>query len=297
MSTAEAEEAAALASRGYVGMSEVCSSSYPGTTGVKFGLAEEVEEEELELGLSLGTNKPAGGGAGKGEVPWGEYCRILTADDLPSMGPRASPLSSSSSVSSSSSPIADGVQGGVHETKKTANNPPSQTVVGWPPIRAHRMNNLVSQCKDNTSSQAALIGHKKALFQNIKKNERKESICCKETEMKGRLVGNSCFVKVNMDGDPIGRKVDLSSHPSYETLALALEAMFFDPTLTLGVSDDPRTSKLLDGSSGFALTYEDKDGDWMLVGDVPWRLFLNTVKRLRIMRTADARGLGKLNVR
>lgn len=30
-------------------------------------------------------------------------------------------------------------------------------------------------------------------------------------------------------------------------------------------------SKLLDGSSEFVLTYEDRDGDWMLVGDVPWR--------------------------
>jgi len=29
-------------------------------------------------------------------------------------------------------------------------------------------------------------------------------------------------------------------------------------------------SKLLDGSSKFVLTYEDKEGDWMLVGDVPW---------------------------
>lgn len=31
-----------------------------------------------------------------------------------------------------------------------------------------------------------------------------------------------------------------------------------------------KASKLLDGSSEFVLTYEDKDGDWMLVGDVPW---------------------------
>lgn len=31
-----------------------------------------------------------------------------------------------------------------------------------------------------------------------------------------------------------------------------------------------RCPKLLDSSSEFVLTYEDKDGDWMLVGDVPW---------------------------
>lgn len=34
-----------------------------------------------------------------------------------------------------------------------------------------------------------------------------------------------------------------------------------------------RGLKLLDGSSGYSLTYEDKDGDWMLAGDVPWRYY------------------------
>ncbi|XP_048428293.1 auxin-responsive protein IAA31 isoform X2 [Pyrus x bretschneideri] len=32
------------------------------------------------------------------------------------------------------------------------------------------------------------------------------------------------------------------------------------------------------------LTYQDQDGDWMLVGDVPWEIFLTTVKRLKITR-------------
>lgn len=40
------------------------------------------------------------------------------------------------------------------------------------------------------------------------------------------------FVKVNMDGLPIGRKVDLSSHNCYETLAKILEEMFFKSTKT-----------------------------------------------------------------
>lgn len=35
-------------------------------------------------------------------------------------------------------------------------------------------------------------------------------------------------------------------------------------------ADGVKASKLWDGSSEFALTYEDKDGDLMLVGDVPW---------------------------
>lgn len=35
--------------------------------------------------------------------------------------------------------------------------------------------------------------------------------------------------------------------------------------------------RLLDGSSDFVLTYEDKEGDWMLVGDVPWEYVLLTI--------------------
>ncbi|KAJ8511889.1 hypothetical protein OPV22_002323 [Ensete ventricosum] len=274
-----------MVGKDYVGISEVSSSSYPGSAGVGCGMEEE---EELELGLSLGTKKAVGGGG----TPWAEYCRILTAEDLPSMGSRASPLSSSSSVSSSSSPTAGGERCSGREAKKISNNPPSQMVVGWPPIRAYRMNSLVNQSKENTSAHAAITSTHKKASQNIKNKKTGERICCKEIEKKGRSSVNSLFVKVNLDGDPIGRKVDLSSHPSYETLALALEAMFLRQTLlSSSIYNGPRTSKLLDGSSGFIITYEDKDGDWMLVGDVPWGMFLSTVKRLRIMKTSDASGL------
>ncbi|KAK8623747.1 hypothetical protein V6N13_065110 [Hibiscus sabdariffa] len=44
--------------------------------------------------------------------------------------------------------------------------------------------------------------------------------------------------------------------------------------------------------SDYAPTYEDKDGDWMLVGDVPWEMFITSCKRLRIMKGSEARGLG-----
>ncbi|KAJ0970250.1 hypothetical protein J5N97_023127 [Dioscorea zingiberensis] len=91
-----------------------------------------------------------------------------------------------------------------------------------------------------------------------------------------------------MNGDPIGRKVDLNAHNSYDTLAHTLSGHVF--------TYDLKASKMLDGSSGFSLTYEDRDGDWMLVGDVPWGMFLSTVKRLRIMRTSDTNGLGELGI-
>jgi auxin-responsive protein IAA len=98
------------------------------------------------------------------------------------------------------------------------------------------------------------------------------------------------FVKVNMDGVGIGRKVDMRAHSSYENLAQTLEEMFFGMTGTT-CREKVKPLRLLDGSSDFVLTYEDKEGDWMLVGDVPWRMFINSVKRLRIMGTSEASGL------
>lgn len=94
-------------------------------------------------------------------------------------------------------------------------------VVGWPPIRSYRKNNI----------QMA----KKGGDQN---NE------------KGGL-----FVKVSMDGAPYLRKVDLNMYKGYRELREGLDAMFkCFPT----------------AKDEFAIAYEDKDSDLMLVGDVPW---------------------------
>ncbi|KAG7013460.1 Auxin-responsive protein IAA13, partial [Cucurbita argyrosperma subsp. argyrosperma] len=83
--------------------------------------------------------------------------------------------------------------------------------------------------------------------------------------------GHLGFVKVNVDGVVIGRKVDINAHSCYETLALMLEDMFFKSDGKSGDKEQgQKLSKLLDGSSEFVLTYEDREGDWMLVGDVPW---------------------------
>lgn len=64
------------------------------------------------------------------------------------------------------------------------------------------------------------------------------------------------FVKVSMDGAPYLRKVDLNMYKGYRELREGLDAMFkcFPTTM----------------EDEFAITYEDKDGDLMLVGDVPW---------------------------
>ncbi|KAK7243165.1 hypothetical protein RIF29_37953 [Crotalaria pallida] len=97
--------------------------------------------------------------------------------------------------------------------------------------------------------------------------------------------GNGIFVKVSMDGAPYLRKIDLKLYGGYSELLKALETMF---KLTIGEYSEREGYK----GSEYAPTYEDKDGDWMLVGDVPWDMFMSTCKRLRIMKGSEARGLG-----
>lgn len=134
---------------------------------------------------------------------------------------------------------------------------PKSQVVGWPPIRSYRKNTLAAHPKPAGDE--------------------------------GQI-----FVKVNMDGVPIGRKVDLNAYTCYEGLLLALEEMFQPQGASqgsIGRENDAKPLHLLNGSE-LVLTYEDKDGDWMLVGDVPWGMFVDTVRRLRIMRGSEATGLG-----
>ncbi|KAJ8631016.1 hypothetical protein MRB53_024339 [Persea americana] len=105
------------------------------------------------------------------------------------------------------------------------------------------------------------------------------------------------YVKVNMDGVIIGRKVCIFDHTDYSGLALELEHMF-GRQYASGL-------RLLDNDSGFSLFYQDRNEKWRTVGDVPWNLpderavdqrkavqlkwltyqerdFIDSVKRLRI---------------
>ncbi|KAF8689954.1 hypothetical protein HU200_002603 [Digitaria exilis] len=93
---------------------------------------------------------------------------------------------------------------------------------------------------------------------------------------RSRACGGATYVKVKKEGDAIGRKVDLSLHASYGELLATLRRMF----PTTGSQDD----KEISSSTGrVVVTYEDGEGDWMLVGDVPWDDFARSVKRLKIL--------------
>ncbi|KAI3443868.1 hypothetical protein Pfo_000533 [Paulownia fortunei] len=65
----------------------------------------------------------------------------------------------------------------------------------------------------------------------------------------------SMYVKVKMEGIGIARKVDLSIHHSYQSLTATLVAMF---------------GKCQENVKMYKLTYQDREGDWLLAGDVPW---------------------------
>ncbi|GMJ01173.1 indole-3-acetic acid inducible 4, AUXIN INDUCIBLE 2-11 [Hibiscus trionum] len=107
---------------------------------------------------------------------------------------------------------------------------------------------------------------------------------CIQNTKKNKGEGTGMYVKVSMDGAPYLRKIDLRVYKSYPQLLKALETMF---KLTIGEYSEREGYN----GSDYAPTYEDKDGDWMLVGDVPWEMFVCCCKRLRIMKGSEARGI------
>ncbi|TXG69158.1 hypothetical protein EZV62_004093 [Acer yangbiense] len=109
---------------------------------------------------------------------------------------------------------------------------------------------------------------------------RKNSFNEKDQQLKT----SKMYVKVSMDGAPFLRKIDLGMYKDYSDLAMTLEKLFD----CFGMSEALKDAD----SSEYVPIYEDKDGDWMLAGDVPWEMFIESCKRLRIMKGADAKGFG-----
>ncbi|KAF0917372.1 hypothetical protein E2562_017829 [Oryza meyeriana var. granulata] len=147
-------------------------------------------------------------------------------------------------------------------------------VVGWPPVRNYRKNTLAA------------------------------SVSKGKGEDKGTAEGGPLYVKVSMDGAPYLRKVDLKMYSSYEDLSMALEKMFSCfITGQSGLRKSSNKDRLTNGSKAdalqdqeYVLTYEDKDADWMLVGDLPWDLFTTICRKLKIMRGSDAAGIAPRSI-
>ncbi|OVA08535.1 AUX/IAA protein [Macleaya cordata] len=156
-------------------------------------------------------------------------------------------------------------------------------VVGWPPIRSFRKNlSNISTSKPASESEYGVLSKDPS----IKKLEN-----CKK----------GLFVKINMDGVPIGRKVDLSAYDSYEKLSSAVDELFrsllaaqrdsFTAGIHNKIAEVEAITGLLDGTGEYTLVYEDNEGDRMLVGDVPWDMFASTVKRLRVLKSSELSAL------
>ncbi|XP_066353853.1 auxin-responsive protein IAA25-like [Miscanthus floridulus] len=150
---------------------------------------------------------------------------------------------------------------------------PPQQLVGWPPVGAFRRSHLQAGTKavEEPTSKVKSGGESPAPAATM-------------------------FVKVNMEGCAVGRKVDLQAHRGYASLSRALQAMFHG-FLSDGQwriagredddDDDEQPEPTQKGANKsnkkvYILLYEDNEGDRMLVGDVPWELFMASVKRLYI---------------
>ncbi|KAL2622700.1 hypothetical protein R1flu_002905 [Riccia fluitans] len=170
----------------------------------------------------------------------------------------------------------------------TQRAPAAPAAVGWPPLRSLNRRNL------------SVVPPRPVPAETPAPPPRQSSTPASVSTTAVAGQSNSPFVKVNMDGYPVGRKVDLRINNSYEKLSQALDEMFRPQFETfLSGQNGPNRITLpsdlkrnfLQGPD-FVLTYEDQDGDLMLVGDVPWTMFIENVKRLRIMKGSEAIGLG-----
>ncbi|EEF48220.1 auxin-responsive protein IAA27 [Ricinus communis] len=247
-------------------------------TELRLGLPGS-ESPERENGLNNNSNKSfMSSGAKRGfsvAIHGGSGNWVFSATDgsEPGFSPRAANAGKVITASDSGH-VKDGLPQSpktVRQEKKNQVAPASKAqVVGWPPIRSFRKNTMGSQPPKNDDDDA---------------------------EAK---TGSGClYIKVSMDGAPYLRKVDLKTYSSYMELSSGLEKMFSCFTIgqcgSHGVPSrdglsESRLMDLLHGSE-YVLTYEDKDGDWMLVGDVPWKMFTDTCRRLRIMKSSEAIGL------
>ncbi|XP_068332357.1 auxin-responsive protein IAA28-like isoform X3 [Pyrus communis] len=155
-------------------------------------------------------------------------------------------------------------------------------VVGWPPIRSSRKNLAIRSSSSSFANPAA------------------DSESPNETSKEGNGKSDSStyskhhmFVKINMEGVPIGRKINLKAYDSYEKLSFAIYELFQAQRVCCGVEKEDKKGETkskaesLHGNGEYTLLYEDNEGDRMLVGDVPWNMFASTAKRLRVLKSSQ----------
>ncbi|MED6112239.1 hypothetical protein PIB30_059862 [Stylosanthes scabra] len=132
-------------------------------------------------------------------------------------------------------------------------------LVGWPPIKSWRKKELNHQ---NPTTRVRQIRNNNTMQATNHHDENQNSR--EETE--------SLYVKVNMEGVIVGRKIDLRLYNSYQTLTHTLVTMF------------AKYQNLEEDGASYKLTFQNEQGDWLLARHVPWQSFIATVRRLAILR-------------
>nr|NP_001403317.1 PpIAA1a [Physcomitrium patens]BAB71765.1 IAA/AUX protein [Physcomitrium patens] len=272
--------------------SEAVVANHNAASGVGVGVREgnddvsRCEEMNGTEQLDLKVHLPKGMG----------MARMAPASGSPSFDNMQGPLNPFFRKSLvSKMPVPDGGDSSANASNDCANRkgmvaspsvqpPPAQNqTVGWPPVKNFN--------KMNTPAPPASTPAR----------------ACPSVQRKGASTSSSGnLVKIYMDGVPFGRKVDLKTNDSYDKLYSMLEDMFQQyisgqycggRSSSSGESHwvaSSRKLNFLEGSE-YVLIYEDHEGDSMLVGDVPWELFVNAVKRLRIMKGSEQVNLAPKN--
>ncbi|XP_068637144.1 auxin-responsive protein IAA26-like [Aristolochia californica] len=209
------------------------------------------------------------------------FLQFQTGSKLPALGQEASHVNGGKAELLNHEKKACSTASPANASNPSQTRGTSGPVVGWPPIRSFRKNIASSSSKPAPESQN---GAAKAVEKLPEQSAKK-----------------GLFVKINMDGVPIGRKVDLKAYDSYEKLSCAVDELFRgllaaqkDSSVTRSQKDTEEGvafSGLLDGTGEYTLVYEDDEGDRMLVGDVPWEMFVSTVKRLRVLKSSELSAL------
>uniref|UniRef100_A0ACD5Z8F3 Uncharacterized protein n=2 Tax=Avena sativa TaxID=4498 RepID=A0ACD5Z8F3_AVESA len=161
------------------------------------GDKSERDQEDKSLELSLGL---PGGGRRAACRDKGKHPAVDGSVDL-SLGYSNSQGKANGSPEAEPPATRNALAPTNNNSSQTSCRSPGAPVVGWPPVRASRRNLA-------TSSKAALEQ------QNVKKVVKAE-----ETK-------RAPFVKINMDGIPIGRNIDLNAFDCYEKLSLAVDKLF-----------------------------------------------------------------------
>lgn len=203
----------------------------------------------------------------------GDSCLELSLG-LPAYFAKPSGLDAAGEESGEASAFALQAAKGSNGSKARVRTAAAAPVVGWPPVRSFRRN-LASSSRPSPQSSSGHHRHHKV-----------QDGGAMDGAHKGGL-----FVKINMDGVPIGRKVDLTAYGGYADLSAAVGKLFRgllaaqrDPAATAGGEEEVQEPVIGDD---YTLVYEDDEGDRVLVGDVPWEMFVATAKRLRVLKSSD----------